>query len=134
MCPKPPRYSTTFSFSENPHDLGLPSIHDEGRYWDPVFAAADPHAPQLNVSFIASPAPIVQNGTTRLFYEMLITNFSKNAFVLDAIEAKAGDTQSKVSGTTLSPLMIHLGAPTGPAKRMNREDRSQGAGQPSGVR
>jgi hypothetical protein len=74
-------------------------------------SAADPHAPQLNVSFIASPAPIVQNGTTRLFYEMLITNFSKNAFVLDAIEAKAGDTQSKVSGTTLSPLMIHLGAP-----------------------
>jgi predicted TIM-barrel fold metal-dependent hydrolase len=29
-----------FSFSENPHDLGLPSIHDAGRYWDPVFAAA----------------------------------------------------------------------------------------------
>ena len=73
--------------------------------------AGDPHAPQLNVSFIASPAPIVQNGATRLFYEMLITNFSKNAFVLDAIEAKAGDTQSKVSGTALSPLMIHLGAP-----------------------
>lgn len=29
-----------FSFSENPHDLGLPSIHDPARYWDPVFAAA----------------------------------------------------------------------------------------------
>jgi predicted TIM-barrel fold metal-dependent hydrolase len=29
-----------FSFSENPHDLGLPSIHDAERYWDPVFAAA----------------------------------------------------------------------------------------------
>ncbi len=73
--------------------------------------AGDPHAPQLNVSFLAPPAPIVQNGATRLFYEMLITNFAKTAFVLDAIEAKAGDTQSKVSGTTLSPLMIHLGAP-----------------------
>jgi predicted TIM-barrel fold metal-dependent hydrolase len=27
-------------FSENPSMLGLPSIHDRGRYWDPVFAAA----------------------------------------------------------------------------------------------
>ncbi|MGH9037141.1 MAG: amidohydrolase family protein, partial [Acidimicrobiia bacterium] len=27
-------------FSENPSMLGLPSIHDKGRYWDPVFAAA----------------------------------------------------------------------------------------------
>ena len=26
-------------FSENPAMLGLPSIHDKGRYWDPVFAA-----------------------------------------------------------------------------------------------
>ncbi len=73
--------------------------------------AGDPHAPQLNVSFLAQPAPIVQNGSTRLFYEMLITNFAKTAFVLDAVEAKAGDTQSKVSGATLAPLMIHLGAP-----------------------
>jgi hypothetical protein len=76
----------------------------------PVFAG-DPHAPQLNVSFLAPPAPIVQNGSTRLFYEMLITNFAKTAFVLDTIEAKAGDTQSEVSGATLAPLMIHLGAP-----------------------
>ena len=28
------------SFSENPAPLGLPSIHDKGRFWDPVFAAA----------------------------------------------------------------------------------------------
>ncbi len=28
------------TFSENPADLGLPSIHDANRYWDPVFAAA----------------------------------------------------------------------------------------------
>ena len=51
---------------------------------------------------------------TRLFYEMLITNFSKNAYVLDGIDAKAGDTQSKISGNALSPLIIHLGvaAPT----------------------
>jgi predicted TIM-barrel fold metal-dependent hydrolase len=34
------RGARAFSFSENPSDLGLPSIHDAGGYWDPVFAAA----------------------------------------------------------------------------------------------
>jgi predicted TIM-barrel fold metal-dependent hydrolase len=29
------------AFSENPYQLGLPSIHDPGRFWDPVFAAAN---------------------------------------------------------------------------------------------
>ena len=32
---------TTFAFSENPAPLGLPTIHDPGRYWDPVMATAD---------------------------------------------------------------------------------------------
>jgi predicted TIM-barrel fold metal-dependent hydrolase len=27
------------TFSENPHPLGLPSVHDKGRHWDPFFAA-----------------------------------------------------------------------------------------------
>jgi hypothetical protein len=75
----------------------------------PVAFASDPHPPPLNVSFLAQPSPIVQNGQTRLFYEMLITNFSKSAYVLDAIEAKAGDTQTKVSGPALAPLIAHLG-------------------------
>ena len=25
------------AFSENPHPLGLPSVHDKGRFWDPFF-------------------------------------------------------------------------------------------------
>jgi len=29
-----------FCFSENPEPLGLPTIHDPNRYWDPVLAAA----------------------------------------------------------------------------------------------
>lgn len=29
-----------FMFSQAPHRLGLPSIHDVNRYWDPVFATA----------------------------------------------------------------------------------------------
>jgi predicted TIM-barrel fold metal-dependent hydrolase len=32
--------ATSFCFSENPEPLGLPTIHDPGRYWDPVMAAA----------------------------------------------------------------------------------------------
>ena len=32
---------TTFAFSENPAPLGLPTIHDKDRYWDPVMATAD---------------------------------------------------------------------------------------------
>jgi predicted TIM-barrel fold metal-dependent hydrolase len=30
-----------FAFSENPEPLGLPTIHDPSRYWDPVMAAAN---------------------------------------------------------------------------------------------
>jgi hypothetical protein len=40
----------------------------------PVFAG-DPHPPQLNISFLAQPEPIVQDGSTRLVYEMVVTNF-----------------------------------------------------------
>jgi predicted TIM-barrel fold metal-dependent hydrolase len=32
---------TALAFSENPAPLGLPDIHDPGRYWDPVMAAAN---------------------------------------------------------------------------------------------
>ena len=32
--------ATSFAFSENPEPLGLPTIHDPNRYWDPVMAAA----------------------------------------------------------------------------------------------
>lgn len=75
----------------------------------PAAFASDPRPPSLNVSFLAQPSPIVQSGQTRLFYEMLITNFSKNSYVLDTIEANAGSTQSKMSGAALSPLILHLG-------------------------
>jgi predicted TIM-barrel fold metal-dependent hydrolase len=34
------RGARAFAFSENPSKLGLPSLYDPGRYWDPVFAAA----------------------------------------------------------------------------------------------
>ncbi|MSX88767.1 MAG: amidohydrolase family protein, partial [Actinobacteria bacterium] len=32
---------TAVAFSENPEPLGLPTIHDLGRYWDPLMRAAE---------------------------------------------------------------------------------------------
>ena len=72
--------------------------------------AGDPHPPQLNVSFLAQPSPIVQDGSTRLVYEMVITNFSNNKFELSAIEAKAGTAQFTFDGQALADMIIALGA------------------------
>ncbi|MGP0029810.1 MAG: amidohydrolase family protein [Acidimicrobiales bacterium] len=33
--------SFAVTFPENPYPLGLPSIHDEGRFWDPFFVACE---------------------------------------------------------------------------------------------
>lgn len=75
----------------------------------PLFAS-DPHPPQLNVSFLARPAPIVQDGSTRLVYEMVITKFSNNKYVLDAVEAKAGTGQFTFGGSALAGMTVRLGA------------------------
>src|SRR6202022_1048977 len=80
----------------------------------PLFAG-DPHPSQLHVSFLAQPAPIVQDGSTRLVYEMLTTNFSNNKYVLDAVEAKAGTAKFTFSGSALAGIIIPLGAPGKPA-------------------
>jgi Peptidase family M23 len=85
----------------------------------PLFAS-DPHPSQLNVSFLAQPAPIVQDGSTRLVYEMVVTNFSNSKYVLDAVEAKAGTAQFTFAGSALAGMIIPLGAwgqPGGPADR-----------------
>ncbi len=74
----------------------------------PVFAG-DPHPPQLDVSFLAQPAPIVQDGSRRLVYEMLITNFSKSAYVIDAIDTAAGAAKFNVNGAPLAAMIFHLG-------------------------
>ena len=37
------------TFSENPHPLGLPSVHDEARFWDPFFAACEETGTSVNM-------------------------------------------------------------------------------------
>jgi hypothetical protein len=73
--------------------------------------ASDPHPPQITVSYVATPAPLLQNGTTRLYYEMIVTSFSKDSYVLDAVEARAGATRSTFEGPELAPLILRPGAP-----------------------
>ena len=71
--------------------------------------AADPYPPALSIAFIAEPAPIVQEGATKLFYEMLITNFAPIPYVLDAIDAEAGTTRAKFDGVALTSMIRKLG-------------------------
>ncbi|UGQ11001.1 amidohydrolase [Yinghuangia sp. ASG 101] len=79
--------ATTFAFSENPAPLGLPTIHDQGGYWDPVFAAANElemvasmHVGSSSqVPQIAPDAPFLANlawGATRTSGAMLSWLFS----------------------------------------------------------
>jgi len=78
---------TTFAFSEEPSKLGLPSIHDKNRYWDPVFATANElglvasmHVgSSSNVPKIADDAPFMANlawGAIRTAGAMLSWVFS----------------------------------------------------------
>jgi hypothetical protein len=74
--------------------------------------AGDPHPPQLNVIFLTQPAPIIQNGTTRLYYEMVITNFTKSTYLLDAVETKAGPIRNRFDGEVLAQMIFRLGTST----------------------
>lgn len=97
-----------------------------GLFTTPLFAG-DPHPPPLYVSFLAQPAPIVQDGSTRLVYEMAITNFSSNKYVLDAVEVKAGTAQFTFSDSALADMILPLGTrgqPGGPADRTVNGGRS----------
>src|SRR6516165_5918388 len=90
-------------------------------------AASDPRPPQLQISFLAEPAPIVQYGATKLVYEMAVTNFSKRSYVFDTIEAKADASQFSFSDTALAGMMAHLGPwdpVAGPASRTIAAGRS----------
>ena len=78
-------------------------------FMTPVLAG-DRHPPQLSVSFLAEPAPIVQDGSTRLVYEMAVSNFSKSRYVLETIEARAGQTRASFSGPTLTSMIVRFGS------------------------
>jgi hypothetical protein len=82
--------------------------------------AADPHPPQLAVSFLAEPAPIVQDGATRLVYEMQIVNYTQSLYVLDAVEAKAGEIATTFRGPALDGMIRRFGVQGDPVSAANR--------------
>jgi Peptidase family M23 len=82
--------------------------------------AADPFPPQLAISFVAVPAPIVQDGSTRLVYEMQIVNYAKQPYVLDAVEARAGGTDVAFRGAELEGMIRRFGYQGEPAGAANR--------------
>ena len=82
--------------------------------------ADDPHPPQLDVTFLAEPAPLVQNGTTRLYYEMVVANFANVSYSLDSLEATAGAIKVTFDNKALASMIRQLGMagkPDAPADR-----------------
>lgn len=88
--------------------------------------AGDPHPPQITVKFLTQPAPLVQDGTIRLYYEMIVTNFAKDKYVLDAVEARAGSTRTTFEGEALASLILRPGAGS---KHDSATDRSIESGR-----
>jgi len=79
--------SHAFAFSENPEPLGLPTIHDQNRYWEPVMATANETGMVVcmhtgsssTLPAICSDAPFMANlawGATRTSGAMLSWLFS----------------------------------------------------------
>ncbi len=65
--------------------------------------AADPHPPQIAVSFLNEPGPLVQDGATKIVYEMALTNFVDSRYVIDKVEARAGETTATFDAAALPP-------------------------------
>ncbi len=113
------------TFSENPHPLGLPSVHDKGRFWDPFFQACQdtgtvvcmhigsssrmpatsPDAPFIVSSTLTfsnamgSMLDYIFSGTLERFPELVIA-YSRGPGRLDALRASSGPTSSGPSGAT----------------------------------
>jgi hypothetical protein len=66
--------------------------------------ATDPKPPQVTVNFIFPPSPLIQHGTARLVYEMVITNYVPPAYTLESIEVEAGPKKFSYSGDALKEM------------------------------
>jgi hypothetical protein len=67
-------------------------------------AATDPKPPQVTVNFIFPPSPLIQHGTARLVYEMVITNYVPAAYTLESIEVDAGPKKFSYSDDALKEM------------------------------
>ncbi len=69
-------------------------------------AMTDPKPPQVTLDFIFPPSPLIQHGTARLVYEMVITNYVSLAYTLDSIEVAAGRKTFSYSGDALKEMTL----------------------------
>ena len=68
------------TFSENPAALGLPSVHDRRRYWDPVFAAcAEANMPVCTHIGSSSTLPYTSDDAPPLVVATLPSNLAASA-------------------------------------------------------
>jgi peptidase M23-like protein len=71
--------------------------------------AADPRPPQVAVGFTASPAPIMQGGVTKLFYELTLINVSPLRYTIASIAARGGDATASFAGVALERIVAPFG-------------------------
>jgi hypothetical protein len=67
-------------------------------------AAQDPKPPQVTVSFIFPPSPLIQQRAVWLVYEMVITNYIPPPYTLESIEVDAGSKNFSYAGDMLKEM------------------------------
>ncbi len=84
----------------------------------------DPKPPQVSVDFYYPPGPLIQHGTPRLVYEMLLSEYPPTSYELDSIDVSAGARTFSFSGAKLQSMMRLLGE-----KKPSTTSRHLGEGQ-----
>jgi hypothetical protein len=71
--------------------------------------APDLKPPQVTVDFIFPPSPLIQDGTARLVYEMVITNYVAITYTLKSISVEYVNGQVSYSGEPLRRMVRFAG-------------------------
>ena len=70
-----------------------------------VFAGGpDLKPPQVTVNYIFPPGPLIQDRRTRLYYEMVVTNYIPIAYQLAAVDVEAGAKAFSFAGPALKDM------------------------------
>ena len=84
-------------------------------------AGSDLKPPQVTISFIFPPSPLIQDGIARLVYEMVITNYVPIAYTLESISVEGANGQVSYSGESLMHMIRFAGEPVSAAPSLKIE-------------
>jgi predicted TIM-barrel fold metal-dependent hydrolase len=73
----------SISFSENPHKLGLPSIHDASGHWDPLWQACDDNGITLSIHIGSSSSPVMTAPDTPLIESLSLNSMNGSVTFID---------------------------------------------------